>query len=128
MMLAHLYPEATSPSPNLAFAQRRCIEIRAELHVIAGDVCHSAPYILGLLQEKREAAAVPVRSSTGAFLLLWPLTAAAVVDPTASKVADFRYQYLDFMAEVMGIHQSAVFRRWVPSLCTQYTWVDQFAN
>ncbi|KAJ5629498.1 hypothetical protein N7528_003155 [Penicillium herquei] len=128
MMLAHLYPEATSPSPNLAFAQSRCLEIRAEARLIADDVCHSAPYILGLLKEKREASAVPVRSSTGAFLLLWPLTAAALVDPTASKVADFCYQYLDFMAEAMGIHQAAVFRRWVPSLCTQYTWVDQFAN
>ncbi|KAJ5713455.1 uncharacterized protein N7483_010636 [Penicillium malachiteum] len=104
MMLAHLYPEATSPSPN-ASAQIKCIGIRTEMRVIADDICHSAPYILGLLnQEKRDASAIPVRSSTGAFLLLCPLTAAALVDPNASKVAEFCFHYLDVISEVMGIH------------------------
>ncbi|KAJ6036794.1 hypothetical protein N7540_001073 [Penicillium herquei] len=129
MMLAHLYPEATSPGPNATSSQRKCIRIRTEMRIIADDICHSAPYILGLLnQEKREGSAVPVRPSTGAFLLLWPLTVAALVNPNASKVNEFCFRYLDFISEVMGIRQAAVFRRWVPSLSTLYTWADQFTG
>ena len=124
-MLAHLHLEANMPGPNISAAQSRCAEIRREMRVLADDICSSAPYIFGFLQERSNA---PVRSAMGALMLLWPLTAAALADQHPSPVTGFCFQCFDVISEVMGIRQATVLRQWALSSSDKYMWADSFAG
>ncbi|KAJ5106870.1 hypothetical protein N7456_003545 [Penicillium angulare] len=127
MLLSHLRPDSTKLGSKARQAQSRCIEIRNEMRQLADAICCSVPYIFGFLgQDKQETSAIAVKSSTGAFTLLWPLTVAALADPNPSRVTYFCLQCFDIITDVLGIQQGAVARQWVLSLSTQYSWVDNF--
>lgn len=127
MLLSHLRPDSTKLGSKARQAQTRCTEIRNEMRQLADAICCSAPYIFGVLgQDKHETSAVAVKSSIGAFTLLWPLTVAALADPNPSRVTDFCLQCFDIITDVLGIQQGAVARQWVLSLSTQYSWADNF--
>lgn len=128
MILTHLRPQATltDDSPGYKDARAQCLRARSQMAQISEDICCSVPYILGLLnQEHRDSPHLEpaVRDSHGAFVLLWPLTVAALAQLYPSPTSDFVFDCLDLISNVMGIQQATAFRNLVISSSAQYTWV-----
>lgn len=127
MILTHLRPLATltDGAPDCEGARAQCSRTRSQMAQLSEDICCSVPYILGLLtQERRDSPQPAVRNSCGAFVLLWPLTVAAIAQHYPSPTSNFVFNCFDFISRGMGIQQATAFRTWVISSSAQYTWAD----
>ncbi|KAJ5587217.1 uncharacterized protein N7459_002982 [Penicillium hispanicum] len=127
MILAHLQPQAAAGRPACEPHRVQCAEIRSRMCRLANDICCSVPYILGLLgQDRRESPSTPIKSSMGGFMLLWPLTVAALADQHPSATSSFVLHCFDIIRWALGIHQAMVFRDCVLSSTTLYGWADAY--
>lgn len=130
MILRYLRPLAapTDEAPVFRDAKARRLQTRERMLQLSDDICSSVPYILSLInQDRREIQQPAVRNSCGAFLLLWPLTVAALIHPLSSPTSQFVFSCFDLISRHMGIRQATVFRDWVISVSGQYnTEYDQY--
>lgn len=123
MMLTQLRPSLTD-EPSSEGARKQCLEISKRLAQISEDLCCSVPYILGLItQEWREYSQPVARNSSGAFVLLWPLTVAAFAHKSSYPVSEFVNRCFEVISRGMGIQQAAVFRDWAYSSLEKYAWI-----
>jgi len=126
MVLTHLRPQAmrVDDPPSAAAARTHCLHARKEMAKISEDICCSVPYILGLLSV--DTSQPTVKSSFGGFVLLWPLTVAALGHQFPSPTSEFTFKCFNFISRCMGIQQGIAFREYVLSSSGKYDWVDAF--
>lgn len=125
MILTHLRPQATraDDSAESAAARINCLHARKEMAKISEEICCSVPYILGLLSF--DGSQSTVKNSFGGFVLLWPLTVAALGYQYPSPVPEFVFKCFDLISSCMGIRQGIAFRQYLLSASTKYDWVDR---
>lgn len=130
IILTRLRPLVSDPNSDTHTRNEllaECRVLRDRMRQLACDICHSAPYQLGVLDESKASRQNPViKSSAGGFLLLYPLCIAVSVDGSSSPLCSWALECFHVVAHAMGINQAITLRNLMQTMRSDpVTWVDQ---
>ncbi|KAL4913502.1 hypothetical protein BDW62DRAFT_192341 [Aspergillus aurantiobrunneus] len=100
----------SAASPTMAMSkelQSHCARIRNVTRELAGDICASAAYHLGVEGSPASAFTVPTNyCHVGGMLLLWPLTLAGGTEPRGHPLRMWTRDCLRLIGHSIGIDQA----------------------